>query len=437
MAATMDNLEELTNDALRLRLLEYGFANMPVTTTTRNVLIKKLRNAIDATESKTRRQTVNVAKYSSEESESEAETKKPSKTATNRRATIAAPALNNKKEPRPLAKATMRRSGRTTPLVVSNQPAASLVEHSDDELPVAAIQPPPAAPAVQRNKSRSPSLGKSALLTTSYKQVVQAPVIEESENDDSDIVVLDDENGDSSYNDEPELPLLAAPITKPSVKQSTLTASKTVTTNISRTPPRQSAGLSNLRTASNVQRLTIGGPAAVSGSGSATTFRSSSPQVSALFGNYDAAAAPLNANTAYKRRYTTNTSSISSTTGQMDDDDLLDKHTAPFLSDFTRRLAELKADPLAGGGVARGGSPSSTSTMTYRTSSTNRDYYRSSYGDRAVTSAQVQRDHQHGNTSVVGAFVNFLRSCERTIRLPLLILFLVLATVFIYVMLYQ
>lgn len=410
----MDNLEDLSNDALRLRLLEYGFANMPVTITTRNVLIKKLRNAMDASKAKTRRETVSVTKYSSEESGSETEVKKPTKATANRRATIAA-ASATKKEPRPIAKATFRRSGRTTPLVLSSQPVAALVEHSDEEPLLPAKQSPPQL-FEKRNYSRSPSLGKSAVLTTSYVQI-QAPVVEKKpvEEDEDDVIFLDDENGDSSYNDEVNEYKLSSESAfngQWTAKPSSLSTTRTITSD-------------------NLRRLTVGGAA-----GGSNTARSTSPQVSSLFGNYDAVSSPLHGSTAYKRRYTTNQSTISSTTSPYytvgaEEDDLLNKESTPYLSSFTRRLAELRADPLPGV-VNRGGSPSSTSVpLSYRTSG---EYYRTSSDRRSSTLAQ--RGYQKDST-VISGFVDFLRACERKYRLPLLILLVVLITVFIYVMLYQ
>lgn len=96
-ATTMDNFETLTNTELREKLKVHNVGNFPVTDTTRNALIKKLRNAINgpAKPAKGRRETVNVVKHSSaEESESDAELKKINKpkAVSNRRATIAATA---------------------------------------------------------------------------------------------------------------------------------------------------------------------------------------------------------------------------------------------------------------------------------------------------------------------------------------------------------
>lgn len=98
-----DNFDDMSNDQLRLKLLEFGLSNMPVTSTTRKVLIKKLRNHISTNgggggAGKARRETIHLTKYSSDEdsepvSSQPVGTKKTAVTAkkeqTNRRATIA------------------------------------------------------------------------------------------------------------------------------------------------------------------------------------------------------------------------------------------------------------------------------------------------------------------------------------------------------------
>lgn len=438
----MDNLDELTNDALRLRLLEYGFANMPVTTTTRNVLIRKLRNAVETTKSKTRRETVNVAKYSSgDDSESDSDKKKPVKKAeaVNRRATIAAPAIPAKKDVRVIVK-PIRRSGRTTPSAV-NAPALSLVENSDDEIGTILAPPATAAaaaaalpvqlPPVNNRTSRSPSLGKSGVVTTSYKQVIQA-VAEEDDEEEDDLVILDEsgENDDSSYSEEVSnytSPKFNYPV-KPTVSSIKQTSVSTTTTKTSRTGLGGGYIGHNL---DHLRRLTVGGGGG--GAGVSNDLRSSSPKVSSLFGNYDAAASPFTNSTAYKRRYTTNAAAISSTTtphnGSGDDDDLLQKHDTPFLSSFTRRLAELRAEPLPGAKIVP--TVSSPSVTSYRTS----DYYRT-YGDgKSGGSNLVQRGPR--SESIAATFAALLRACEQRIRLPLLILLVVLVAVFVYVILFH
>lgn len=91
----MDKFDELSNSELREQLKAHNLGNFPVTDTTRNALIKKLRNAVNGPTKpvKVRRETLSVVKHSSaEESESDAELKKINKprSVNNRRATIAA-----------------------------------------------------------------------------------------------------------------------------------------------------------------------------------------------------------------------------------------------------------------------------------------------------------------------------------------------------------
>lgn len=63
----MDNLEILSDDELRRRLLQYGFPNLPITQTTRKTLIKKLRNHLASSTANLRKTTNLVTRYSSGE----------------------------------------------------------------------------------------------------------------------------------------------------------------------------------------------------------------------------------------------------------------------------------------------------------------------------------------------------------------------------------
>lgn len=90
----MDKFDALSNAELRDQLKANGM-NFPVTDTTRNALIKKLRNSVNgpAKPVKGRRETLSVVKHSSaDDSESNDEPTKAikPKTVNNRRATIAA-----------------------------------------------------------------------------------------------------------------------------------------------------------------------------------------------------------------------------------------------------------------------------------------------------------------------------------------------------------
>ncbi|CRK92380.1 CLUMA_CG005937, isoform A, partial [Clunio marinus] len=67
----MDNLDFLSDDELRLRLIQYGFANLPITQTTRKTLIKKLRNHLSSANSNLQKTSSRITQYSSgEESDS-------------------------------------------------------------------------------------------------------------------------------------------------------------------------------------------------------------------------------------------------------------------------------------------------------------------------------------------------------------------------------
>ncbi|XP_050090997.1 inner nuclear membrane protein Man1 isoform X2 [Anopheles aquasalis] len=63
----LDALDQLSDDELRLQLVQYGFPTMPVTSTTRNILIKKLRHHLEEEKRKVRRESSQAARYSSGE----------------------------------------------------------------------------------------------------------------------------------------------------------------------------------------------------------------------------------------------------------------------------------------------------------------------------------------------------------------------------------
>lgn len=87
----MEDLHSLSNEDLKYRLTQFGFANLPVTSTTRNVLIKKLRKHMETEKSKLRRETSYATRYSSDEELSNTEKDKSvKKRAAAPRSTIAA-----------------------------------------------------------------------------------------------------------------------------------------------------------------------------------------------------------------------------------------------------------------------------------------------------------------------------------------------------------
>lgn len=179
------NLEELSNDEIRIRLLEYGFANLPVTQTTRKVLVKKLKNAMETQKTKNRRETVAVIRSSDEEDIPE-QNKKRERT-PNRRATLAvtektkkvpASSSSNESLPRsetePTVKASSRRSSRATPAkekpIVTSSGNVINEESDDDVVEV----------KTYTRRSKTPTtISKSETVRTSYKnEIVTDPVVD-------------------------------------------------------------------------------------------------------------------------------------------------------------------------------------------------------------------------------------------------------------------
>lgn len=82
MNPNMDNLEFLSDSELRLRLIQFGFPNLPVTATTRKLLIKKLRMHTENQKSQLRRETSYATRYSSGEESDNNDIKKRNNRAT-------------------------------------------------------------------------------------------------------------------------------------------------------------------------------------------------------------------------------------------------------------------------------------------------------------------------------------------------------------------
>ncbi|XP_055700653.1 otefin [Phlebotomus papatasi] len=294
MSSESDNLESLTNDELHRRMLELGLPKMPVTDTTRKVLIKRIRNHVSEAKAKTRRETIAVVKYSSDEevaSEPEVAKAKPkAKVEVNRRATLAPSIVPRKEEkvPQPISK-PQRRSGRITPTSsvevppptrVAVPPAVyEIIEDSDEEAEEILTQRPP-----RRSKSKSPSLSRSDVVTTSYKQVIES-VKESPEEEESEAMEVDEP---------PEDP---RPYTQLHYR-----------------PPSAS------KFSSDLERRTLG---------SYSTLRSSTSTYSPYDGRYSTLSSPY----ASKLRET----------------EPQEEFEAPYLSEFTRRLSQLKHQKLDSG----------------------------------------------------------------------------------------
>lgn len=184
----MSELENLSNDELRIELLKYGFQNMPVTQTTRKVLIKKLKIAKESQKSKTRRETVAVMKASDDEEPAELARSKKERT-PNRRATVAV-VEKTKRVPATTTtqngtdsppKSQSRRSSRATP--AKDKPIVSssaLQEQSDDDI-IEIIEPP--SISTRRSKSKTPTLAKSETVrtSTSTQYIRTVPIVREED----------------------------------------------------------------------------------------------------------------------------------------------------------------------------------------------------------------------------------------------------------------
>lgn len=184
----MSELENLSNDELRIELLKYGFANMPVTSTTRKVLIKKLKITKETQKSKSRRETVAVMKASDDEEPAEIARSKKERT-PNRRATVAV-VEKTKRVPATTTtqngtdsppKSQSRRSSRATP--AKDKPIVSssaLQEQSDDDI-IEIIEPPTIS--TRRSKSKTPTLAKSETVrtSTSTQYIRTVPIVREED----------------------------------------------------------------------------------------------------------------------------------------------------------------------------------------------------------------------------------------------------------------
>lgn len=383
----MENFEELSNDQIRARLQKFGLPVIPVTDTTRKTLIKRLVNAakngvptVDAKPTaKSRRETVNVARnLPTDESDSDLDVKKVSKIkqASNRRATIAAAAAVPTPAPVPVsippvvARKSVER--KLTPLIQTRPQFVHVMENSDDE-----IAPP--QPRRTSRTSRSPSLGKSAVVTTSYKHTI-APLVEQD--DPEAINLVNEEESESelngaglrSFND------FSAPLSYDSNRRSTQVHSAL--------PGRRQEHMNE---------------------------------------------AISTENSVFKRRFTTYTPSVAPKPIEKEDRDPLADVQTPFLSDFARRLAELKAQPLPGisANLQNYKASSTGPPSTYRAEREEREYR--SYSSRPTLSTQDRFSHYRG-TSLQQQ--SRWKEIERKVRWPIIALLVVFACVFTYVFLF-
>lgn len=298
----MADIETLSNEELRVELLKYGFANIPVTSTTRKVLVRKLKNHLESEKSKTRRETFHLTKFSSEEDDEDGlAVQVVKKKQSSRRATMAAPEISKRNDtigrasparksvnrnPTPVMveeKELTRKSTRKTPQKSTIE--FDSVEETDEEVKTISDN--------RRRKSKSPALSQSKVVTTSYKN--KTATIVEPEVDEPLYVPEEDDY-------EPFTQKI--PIRKASPARADVKKRQTIV-------PTVEASYSSLKF--NRPSLTA-------------SYNYKSPILTS------------------DRR--TTIAAVATTEDALNDSFETD-YTSPYLSDFTRRLSRLKAEPLS------------------------------------------------------------------------------------------
>lgn len=322
-SAVLDELSSLTNDQLRSRLLQHGLGNMPVTDTTRKVLLNKLRKTIEGQKTGSRRETIHVTKYPTDEEK--VEKPGPASRKANRRTTINATPMTTE-DIVPIAKSkNMRRSGRITPTLNENGNSAPIAappsENDIIELDEDEYVPEPYV--LPKRTSRSPSLGKSQTVVTSYKTEVAKPIpiVESTEEDEEDEEEeANVSSGSNGYNPiYPSLGTNGYRNLSPTKKQPLQSTLRRTTTHTTAYEPASYKPLYEQNYTDVPFKAPLSKPIV-------PTFKSTSTS-------------------GVNRRYTSTTYS----SRDRYDDDSATEHSdidAPYLSDFARRLSQLRPEPL-------------------------------------------------------------------------------------------
>lgn len=121
----MVDVDKLSDAELRTKLLEFGFPVMPITGTTRKVMVKKLKLLLENKKKSASQDRRSLARYSSEEESDQETVRQTGKKAAARRATMAAPP--------PPATTTTRVSTRRTPAKLNDSDNESEVRGSNFE----------------------------------------------------------------------------------------------------------------------------------------------------------------------------------------------------------------------------------------------------------------------------------------------------------------
>lgn len=419
----MADLELLSNEDLRAKLIEHNLGNIPLTATTRKVLVNKLRKAMNgelppastvtaannADQKTSRRETMHVSQPATEVAPEKVEQKKMSK----RRATLdpvvnappPAPVLIVDKSSSTTATgpSNSRRSGRITPVPktkdlrsVIAEPTTYVIldedEDSADEQPVDI--PPPSGRA--KRSSRSPSLGKSDTVTTSYQSVIAPvatkiaqPIDEMDQSDDGEV---------SEYTQNTRKPAVDTRHIHNIVfsSEARSNSSRRQTSVPSVVPPPLSRYETVRMPDINRRRITTATVAELR--------HSPSPAFAAANSDSD----------------------------DVDMDFEISAGNTPYLSNFAKRLSCLRAEPLSVGATAT----SSSSAMSYpsRYARTNAAAETNVTSRRRI-SAGI-KDTQQMKTdddSLWQSFKLLLVSVEHKIRPVLLLALIVLVVVFVYV----
>lgn len=271
------------------------------------------------------------------------------------------------------------------------EPLSYFADASDDDLVAAAEEAEKQSRRKATRTSRSPSLTKSSVVTTSYKHTI-APLIEQN-NDD---IIFVNDNSDAEFSSD-----LLEKIRKPS----------TPTTKISAPIPKISAPITDNRR----KTLQVG------------------PSISTNFSSFKTGEKPIEDTSSFRRRFTTYAATTQQNTHGLEDsnEDILNKVETPFLSDFTRRLAQLKAEQLPGIETTKTTydykTPKST-TSTYLN-----DYHSSAYGSNRVADRfqdKLFKQQQLQKPSTWSVW-------EKKLRWPLLIILAIFVAVSVYVFLFS
>ncbi|XP_055387082.1 otefin-like [Condylostylus longicornis] len=345
-----DDLESLDDKTLRAKCIEYGLPNVPITVTSKKILIKKLRAAMDGGANtagkgnKARRETMHVTSTTT----INVEETKPSRT-SNRRTTIGAVRKEKDQNIKETAPVEKRRASRTTPVQETSIPmslprktAPIITEETDFDDEFVLIDDDIKEPVVTNipiRKSRSPSLSKSAVVTTSYKKDTankEQKIIEEEETEEEGYVEKRKEYNLSKQfmpNRDRDTPTLSIPrYNFPSTFRVSAEKDNIYPTGYKPLYP-------SLNTVDN-------------SSSSKTTYESASTitkrtytPVSLPSASSSRRSVDLDINTNLKKsNYVEVENSDSNFDEEEEEDEIVQQ--APYLSDFAKRLSNLKAEKL-------------------------------------------------------------------------------------------